>query len=358
MLLRHASVQGDPDIFVAMSSHRHHHPAAGRPQGHAADEAFPVTTESINNNNNDDNSNGNSLDDVWATDDDHANLPYHHHHHHHHLLQQQPSHPPPLGRRQEPSDLPRLAQAHRTAGYRDGIALAKSRFAQPGFDEGYPLGAALGARAGELLGVLEGLAAAVGLVSLHSSFPPSPPSSSAGAAAGAGAELSSSSSLFQGGADAYGSSSGNSSSGGGGDGEARRMEHLLAEARRELGPQAVFAQDYFSGEDGTWRYRVAGEEGRGDDEDEVVFADVAEAHPLLRKWREIVRGEAARYGVDLEIFGREDGGGWGRGAHPLLPHGDEEDEGEGEEDGRRQRRERKESGRPVARRGGREAFAW
>ncbi|KAL1843484.1 hypothetical protein VTJ49DRAFT_1355 [Mycothermus thermophilus] len=301
MLLRHAPVEGDPDIFVAMSPH--HHPAATAEAG----PNMTITNPTSNNN----------LDDVWAADDDH-------HHHTTHQPHLNPPHEPHQTSRpalSEPSDIPRLAQAHHTAGYRDGIALAKSRFAQPGFDEGYPLGAALGARAGELLGVLEGLAAAVGLVSLHSSFPPSPPSSSAG----------SSSALVQ----------------GGGDAEAGRMERLLAEARRELGPQAVFAEEYFAQEDGTWRYEVCGDEGK---EEVVVFADVAEAHPLLRKWRGIVRGEAARYGVDLEIFGREEGG-WGSG---TQRDGDEED---GEEDvGRRQARE-KES-RPVVRRGGKEAFAW
>ncbi|KAK4098629.1 hypothetical protein N658DRAFT_407736, partial [Parathielavia hyrcaniae] len=149
------------------------------------------------------------------------------------------------------SDIPRLSHAHTTAGYRDGIALAKARTAQQGFDEGYGLGATIGARAGQLLGVLEGLAAA-----------------------------------------------------------ARRIEGLLNEARRELGVRGVFDGAYWAA-DGNWRYEVGGSgsgSGGGMREDAmVVFADVAEAHPLLRKWGGIVRAEAARYGVDWEVLKDEIG---------------------------------------------------
>ncbi|KAK4152526.1 hypothetical protein C8A00DRAFT_44422 [Chaetomidium leptoderma] len=195
------------------------------------------------------------------------------------------------------SDMPRLSQAHHTAGYRDGIALAKARTAQQGFDEGYPLGATIGARAGQLLGVLEGLAGAVGLHSLAFS----------------------SSSSF---------STGNPV-----EEEARRIEGLLNEARRELSVQRVFDGEFWAG-DGNWRYQVQGV---------VVFPDVAEAHPLLRKWTGIVRAEAARYGVDEEVF--RDG------------LGDDARREDAEEDERERRMRGGRGGQPAVR-GGREALAW
>ncbi|KKZ60696.1 hypothetical protein EMCG_04623 [[Emmonsia] crescens] len=57
----------------------------------------------------------------------------------------------------EPSDLPLLRRQHVTAGYRDGISIAKGEHVQRGFDGGFPVGAELGLRVGIVLGVLEGL---------------------------------------------------------------------------------------------------------------------------------------------------------------------------------------------------------
>ncbi|QSS59887.1 essential protein Yae1 [Histoplasma capsulatum] len=57
----------------------------------------------------------------------------------------------------EPSDLPFLRRQHVTAGYRDGISVAKGEHVQRGFDAGFPVGAELGLRIGAVLGVLEGL---------------------------------------------------------------------------------------------------------------------------------------------------------------------------------------------------------
>jgi hypothetical protein len=125
--------------------------------------------------------------------------------------------------------------------------------------------------------------------------------------------------------------------------EARRLEALLADARRELGVRGVFAGEYWEG-DGTWRYQVGdgdSDGGAAADEGEVVFADVAEAHPLLRKWRAIVRAEAARYGVDWEILKGEAG---------------ETRRGEFEEEEREREARVKRENRPAAR--GREALAW
>ncbi len=219
MLLRHTSPHHnlDPDIFHTMAS--------SHPEPHHPDDTFSTPNHTTNyTNNNDDN----NLDDIWATDSPPLHPSHQPNHYHHHQA--------------EPSEIPHLNRAHTTAGYRDGIAAAKSLSAQPGFDEGYPLGAALGARAGQLLGVMEGLAAAAGL---HALAHP-----------------------------------GNVQDGGS-VGEGERMAGLLADARRELSAQGVFGADYFGSGDGNWSYHV---EGDG----EVVFGDVAEAHPLLRKWRGIV----------------------------------------------------------------------
>lgn len=163
-------------------------------------------------------------------------------------------HPAPASPALHPSDIPRLRQEHATAGYRDGVAAAKAGSAQAGFDEGFGLGAVLGARAGRALGVLEGLGLAVP-----------------------------------------------------GD---ERLRGLVEAARRELGVGEVFAREFWDGE-GVWRFEVlprrgGGGDGGGDGE-EIVFADVAGAHPLVRKWEGILEEEARRCGVDLEVLSGEEG---------------------------------------------------
>ncbi|KAJ5766786.1 uncharacterized protein N7511_004402 [Penicillium nucicola] len=57
----------------------------------------------------------------------------------------------------EPSDLPSLRRQHVTAGYRDGVSMAKGQHVQEGFDAGFPVGAQMGMRAGTILGIMEGL---------------------------------------------------------------------------------------------------------------------------------------------------------------------------------------------------------
>jgi len=147
-----------------------------------------------------------------------------------------------------PSDLVRLRQQHVTAGYRDGVTAAKADSIQAGFDEGFGLGAAVGARAGELLGLLEGLARAR----------PGPAAAPAAAA-------------------------------------------LLADAARDLGVRAVFAPEYWAA-DGTWRYEVRAAAGAAGGGDDVVFADVADAHPLIRKWAGIVDDEVRKWGIDRAVL--------------------------------------------------------
>lgn len=176
-----------------------------------------------------------------------------------------------LGPRDHPSDIRRLRREHTTAGYRDGITVSKASSVQAGFDEGFGLGATIGLRAGHLVGVLEGIAAA-------SSPSPSSPSAAAAAAAAAG--------------------------------------KLLADARAELGVRSVFSEEYWH-PDGTWKYEVGprdGGEGEGEEGDsEVLFSHVAEAHPAVRKWTAVVEGEMRRWGLQEKL--------------PLLERREEEEEG-------------------------------
>lgn len=158
-----------------------------------------------------------------------------------------------------PSDIHRLRQEHTTAGYREGITVAKGTSIQAGFDEGFGLGATIGLKVGYLLGVLEGVASALGK---------DPSLAAAHAEAG----------------------------------------KLLAEARRELGLQAVFSPEYWDS-DGTWKYEVGSREGQ--EADEVVFSHVAEAHPLVRKWTATVEAQMRKCGLEEQV--------------PLLQRRDEED---------------------------------
>lgn len=162
-----------------------------------------------------------------------------------------------------PSDIHRLRQEHTTAGYREGITVAKGTSIQAGFDEGFGLGATIGLKVGYLLGVLEGVAAAL--------------SRDASLAA-----------------------------------ERAEASRLLAQARAELGVQAVFSPEYWDS-DGTWKYEVGNRGGQADEEEEeeVVFSHVAEAHPLVRKWTLAVEAQMRRWGLEDQL--------------PLLRRRDEED---------------------------------
>jgi len=147
-----------------------------------------------------------------------------------------------------PSDMARLQQEHATAGYREGLTAAKAKSIQAGFDEGFSLGAAIGMKAGELLGLLDGIASAL-------------------------------------------ASSDDASS-------RRAAEVLLAEAAQELATKSIFNPEYWAA-DGTWRYDVTEAAGGGDGD--IVFADVADSHPLIRKWTALVEDEVRRWGIDREL---------------------------------------------------------
>ncbi|KAG5983420.1 hypothetical protein E4U55_008190 [Claviceps digitariae] len=138
-----------------------------------------------------------------------------------------------------PSDMPRLQTEHTTAGYREGITVAKESSIQAGFDEGFSLGAALGSQAGQLLGLVEGIADAL---KTHT------------------AET------------------------------AETSTQLLRDATRELSTDSIFSPEYWAS-DGNWTYEVVAAAHHDDGaagEQMIVFSDVANAHPLIRKWRGIV----------------------------------------------------------------------
>lgn len=164
-----------------------------------------------------------------------------------------PASPSPTGlatlQSQEPSDIPRLRTTHTTAGYREGIAASKTQSLQPGFDEGYSLGAVLGLRVGYIIGVLEALHVALSAT------------------------------------------------------EKQRIGKILKEARDELSVEKVFARGVW-GEDGVWAYEVAGKE------EEVTFEEVADAHPVLKSWTIRIKEEMDRFGIDEGRFKGEE---WERG---------------------------------------------
>ncbi|KAM5346936.1 hypothetical protein ACJ41O_009941 [Fusarium nematophilum] len=154
-----------------------------------------------------------------------------------------------------PSDMHRLQTEHTTAGYREGITAAKESSLQAGFDEGFSLGASVGLKAGQLLGLLEGIAEAV-----------------------------------RGREDAEADS-------------AKAAELLLRQAREDLSAASIFKADYWA-EDGNWKFQVDPAEGA---EEEVVFADVAAAHPLIKKWTGVAEEQVKLWKIDRGILDDETG---------------------------------------------------
>lgn len=122
---------------------------------------------------------------------------------------------------------------------------------QPGFDEGYSLGAVFGLRVGYILGALEGL---------WSAYPQECE-------------------------------------------ERRRSGQLMRAAREELAIEKIFGREWW-GEDGIWRYEVVGKEG------EVTFREVVSAHPVVRRWVERVYQEMKIADVKM---GRFEGSDWEEG---------------------------------------------
>ncbi|RGP63427.1 ABC1 containing [Fusarium sporotrichioides] len=150
-----------------------------------------------------------------------------------------------------PSDIRRLQTEHTTAGYREGITVSKESSIQAGFDEGFSLGASVGLRAGQLLGLLEGIAEAVhGLK----------------------------------------------------DADSSQVVELTKQAREELSTQGIFKPEYWA-EDGNWKYEVK----PAADAEEVVFADVADAHPLVKKWTEVIEEQVKLWKINRGVLDDETG---------------------------------------------------
>ncbi|KAL7947940.1 hypothetical protein V8C42DRAFT_342931 [Trichoderma barbatum] len=157
-----------------------------------------------------------------------------------------------------PSDMRRLETEHTTAGYREGISAAKERTVQAGFDEGFSLGATIGLAAGQLLGILEGIEDAL-------------------------------KSRLSGRADNE-------------DEEATAASKLLAEARDELSVLKIFSSDYWA-PDGNWTYDVR----EANEGDHVLFPDVAKAHPLIRKWTDVIDEHVNLWKIDRFVLDDEVG---------------------------------------------------
>lgn len=150
-----------------------------------------------------------------------------------------------------PMDMSRLQAEHSTSGYREGVSVAKEASIQPGFDEGFSLGATIGQRAGHLLGILEGISNALESLKNETSA---------------------------------------------------EAEQLLNQAREELSTKHMFSPDYWA-PDGNWTYQV----NPKDEEREVLFPDVADAHPLIQKWTGIVDSQVQQWNIQLDIMSDETG---------------------------------------------------
>ncbi|KAI9677818.1 MAG: Essential protein Yae1, N terminal [Bathelium mastoideum] len=184
------------------------------------------------------------------------------------------SSPHPPAPSTELSEIPRLRATHLTAGYRDGVAASKAHNVQAGFDEGYALGAVLGLRAGWILGVAHGLVRALERRRIQRRGRRG---------------------LQEEGSEREGELGGK---------ERERMEQrrgqmlseaqeVLARAQTELAVQSLFGLEYF-GEEGTWMYEVPDEEG------EITFDEVVNAHPLVQRWTKTIRDLAVSWDVDLD----------------------------------------------------------
>ena len=103
-------------------------------------EHTPITSPSQDDN----------TSDIWASDSSHPPSPNTRHPH------AQAS--APL------SDLPSLRRQHITSGYREGLSIGKATVIQSGFDSGYPIGVEIALRAGKVIGLLEGMVAALAKV--------------------------------------------------------------------------------------------------------------------------------------------------------------------------------------------------
>lgn len=147
-----------------------------------------------------------------------------------------------------PSDVTRLQKEHATAGYREGVSVAKEKSIQAGFDEGFSLGATIGQAAGELLGLLEGISEAL---------------------------------KDTGSADAI------------------EAETLYNDAKKDLSTDSIFSKEFWA-EDGIWTFDVAASTDAG-----VVFPGVAQCHPIISKWAATVDKVKKDWAIEQPILDAE-----------------------------------------------------
>ncbi|KAI4602195.1 Essential protein Yae1, N terminal [Pestalotiopsis sp. 9143b] len=158
-------------------------------------------------------------------------------------------------RESHPSDIRRLQAEHTTTGYRDGITAAKAKSIQAGFDEGFGLGATIGLKAGQVLGFLEGITSALR-------------AADDGGVSG----------------DSY-----------------REAQRLLEASRKELSTDSIYDEKYWL-PDGTWRFELPSATAEGD----IVFEDIASAHPLICKWNNIIEEQLGKWSVDVQVLQHAD----------------------------------------------------
>jgi hypothetical protein len=140
------------------------------------------------------------------------------------------------------SDLPSRQRALDTDAYREGLANSKGQYVQEGFDEGYSLGANLGMRIGYILGVLQGFVAAWK---------------------------------------------------GHNEGLYRETKEAYDTALKDLVIEELLGKQWVN-EEGIWRWEVHGKE------EDPTFREVAEQHPIVRKWNAVVEGMASKWSVDMQ----------------------------------------------------------
>ena len=164
-----------------------------------------------------------------------------------------PASPSSTSRSADLSEIPRLRSKHSTAGYRDGITIAKEKFLQPGFDEGYSLGATFGLTVGSLFGKLEGLCLAKRDERAD------------------GVEQDS------------------------------RLMKMLVVMRQELGLENLFGREWW-GEDGIWKYQVKPRDDGIPTESDTTFEDIVKSHPLVAKWDVLAEQEIVKAGIKQDRF--------------------------------------------------------
>lgn len=177
----------------------------------------------------------NALDDVFGSDDESPNV--------------DPDRYAEV-RDSHPSDVRRLQTEHVTAGYREGITAAKAKSIQAGFDEGFGLGATIGLKAGQMLGLLEGIASALRAENVDTAY---------------------------------------------------QAQCLLEDARKELSTEMIYDEKYWA-PDGTWKYEI----GSVAAESDIIFEDVASAHPLISKWDHAIDEQIKKWGIDMLILNQLD----------------------------------------------------